>query len=79
MVMRCAAIPALIGLAADQGSLWSDLRVGELKARLAVAIGDDEAMLRREQNFFGIAAPGLELNGSELHQRLLAAYGKQRH
>ena len=38
-----------------------------------------EAMLRREQNFFGIEAPGMELKGCDLHQRLLAAYGKLRH
>jgi len=37
-------VAALIGLAADEGSLWSDLRVGELKALLALVIGDDEAI-----------------------------------
>lgn len=34
----------LIGLAADPGTLWEDLRVGELKTLLALACGDDEAI-----------------------------------
>lgn len=34
---------ALIGLAADPGTLWEDLRVGELKTLLALACGDIEA------------------------------------
>ena len=127
-------VAALIGLAADEGTLWADLRIGELKALLALAIGDEqairdgcewvrnfeqiepwrrlvyrcietllelggpdrhraaledlygsatvasaEAMLRREQSFFGIEAPGLALEGCDLHQRLLAAYSKLRH
>jgi ribosomal protein S12 methylthiotransferase accessory factor len=37
-------IAALIGLAADADSFWADLRVGELKALLALAIGDEEAI-----------------------------------
>jgi len=37
-------VPELIGLAADPGSFWSELRVGELKTLLALAIGDDEAI-----------------------------------
>ena len=37
-------VAALIGLAADKGSIWEDLRVGELKTLLALAIGDDEAI-----------------------------------
>jgi len=127
-------VAALIGLAADEGTLWSELRVGELKALLALAIGDEEAiregcewvrhfeqidpgrrlvyrcmetlldlggpeghrdalehlygratvataeaMLRRKERFFGIEAPGTELRGCDLHQRLLAAYAKLRH
>jgi ribosomal protein S12 methylthiotransferase accessory factor len=111
-----------------------DLRIGELKALLALAIGDEqairdgcewvrnfeqiepwrrlvyrcietllelggpdrhraaledlygsatvvsaEAMLRRQQKFFGIEAPGLALEGCDLHQRLLAAYAKLKH
>lgn len=34
----------LIGLAADPGTLWDDLRIGELKALLALACGDVEAI-----------------------------------
>lgn len=37
-------VRALIGLAADPGTLWEDLRVGELKTLLAIACGDDEAL-----------------------------------
>ncbi len=124
-------VAALIGLAPDAGSFWQDLRVGELKTLLALAIGDTEAILEgcdwvrhfdqldparrrvyrcienllkledaepyraalaqlygadalgqaeallsRELRFFGIASPGLELAGCDLHQRLLAAYAK---
>ncbi|AMP17270.1 30S ribosomal protein S12 methylthiotransferase accessory factor YcaO [Collimonas pratensis] len=124
-------VAALIGLAADAGSLWKELRIGELKTLLALAIGDldavregcdwirhfnqisverqlvyrciesliglgdasvyadalqqlygaatlqqAEALLKREQRFFGLNAPGLKLEGCEMHQRLLAAYGK---
>jgi ribosomal protein S12 methylthiotransferase accessory factor len=127
-------VAALIGLAADADSLWSDLRVGELKMLLALAIGDEEAtregcewvrhfeqfdagrrrvyrcietllelgqadgyrgalehlhgiatletaeaMLRRERRFFSLKAPGMTLHGCDMHQRLLAAYGKLRH
>jgi ribosomal protein S12 methylthiotransferase accessory factor len=36
-------------------------------------------MLRREQRFFGIEAPGLTLEGCDLHRRLLAAYAKLKH
>lgn len=38
-------VASLIGLAPDAGSLWADLRVGELKTLLALAIGDTEAIL----------------------------------
>lgn len=37
-------VAALIGLAADAGTLWEDLRVGELKTLLALAIGDEDAI-----------------------------------
>ena len=36
-------VAALIGIAADTGSFWEDLRVGELKTLLALAIGDEDA------------------------------------
>ncbi|MDP2878315.1 MAG: 30S ribosomal protein S12 methylthiotransferase accessory factor YcaO, partial [Sulfuricella sp.] len=124
-------VAALIGLAADAGSFWKDLRIGELKTLLALAIGDEEAiregcdwvrhfeqlnerrrkvyrciesllnlgdsapysdalkhlygadtlqqaqaLLNREQRFFGLHSPGMTLEGCEMHQRLLEAYGK---
>ncbi len=37
-------VAALIGLAPDAGSPWADLRVGELKAMLALAVGDTGAI-----------------------------------
>lgn len=37
-------VPVLIGLAPDADSPWTDLRVGELKLLLALAIGDDDAI-----------------------------------
>ena len=37
-------VAALIGLAPDLGSLWEELRVGELKTWLALAAGDAEAL-----------------------------------
>ncbi len=126
-------VAALIGLAADAGSLWQDLRVAELKLLLALALQDVEAtregcdwvrhfaqldparrriyrcvetllampdaaseeydaslrqlygavtlntaqaMLRGERSFFGLQAPGMDLDGCEMHQRLLEAYRK---
>lgn len=124
-------VAGLIGLAPDAGSLWEDLRVGELKTLLALAIGDDDAiregcdwinhfeqldagrrriyrcieallkledtapfrsameqlygadtlrqaeeLLSGEARFFGTSAPGLGLDGCDMHQRLLAAYDK---
>jgi ribosomal protein S12 methylthiotransferase accessory factor len=38
-------ITTLIGLAADAGTTWVDLRVGELKALLGLAIGDEDTIL----------------------------------
>jgi ribosomal protein S12 methylthiotransferase accessory factor len=124
-------VPALIGLAEDAWSLWHDLRVGELKLLLALAIRDEEAiregcqwvrqfdqldpdrrqvyrcvetllqmedpdayntsllslfgnytlttaqaMLRGEERFFGLDAPGMDLAACVTHQRLLRAYRK---
>ncbi|SFN37790.1 ribosomal protein S12 methylthiotransferase accessory factor [Formivibrio citricus] len=39
------SIATLIGLAADPGSAWEGLRVGELKALLALAVGDEDSIL----------------------------------
>lgn len=38
-------VTVLIGLAPDPDSPWSDLRIGEIKLLLALALGDDEAIL----------------------------------
>jgi ribosomal protein S12 methylthiotransferase accessory factor len=38
-------VTVLIGLAPDADSPWTDLRVGELKLLLALALGDDDAIL----------------------------------
>ncbi len=127
-------VAAVIGLAADAGSFWSDLRVGELKTLLALAIGDEastlegcdwirnfgqlnperrgiyacieslinladmgdtgpyldalrqlygdgalaqaHALIMQTDRFMGIPAPGLMLEGCEMHHKLLAAYDK---
>jgi ribosomal protein S12 methylthiotransferase accessory factor len=124
-------ITTLIGLAADPGSAWADLRIGELKTLLGLAIGDADtildgcawigqfgqlddqrlrvyraieamvqlehtapfeanlmllygadthrqaqALLEREQRFFGLNLLGPDMAGSDMHQRLLAAYRK---
>ncbi|MBL0168721.1 MAG: YcaO-like family protein [Propionivibrio sp.] len=37
-------VAALVGLTPDAGSFWEDLRVGELKTLLALAIGNDEGI-----------------------------------
>lgn len=37
-------VAALVGLAPDAGSLWEDLRFGELKTLLALTIGDEAAI-----------------------------------
>jgi ribosomal protein S12 methylthiotransferase accessory factor len=131
------AVTTLIGLAADPGSTWADLRVGELKALLAIAVGDEEAILEgcawiaqlgelnekrarvyrciahlvrlkelaqsdstaayeanlqlmygadtlqvaqqllsRETQFFDLGSLGENMEGSDMHSRLLAAYRK---
>ncbi|MDO9599277.1 MAG: 30S ribosomal protein S12 methylthiotransferase accessory factor YcaO [Azoarcus sp.] len=129
-------VAALIGLAPGDDPFWLDLRVGELKTLLGLAIGDDDAiaegcewirhfeqinadrrrvyrcieglmklydaeaddgsrydsaletlygtvtlhraaaLLDGEERFFGVPALGLNLEGSDMHQRLLAGYGK---
>ncbi len=39
------AVAAVIGMCPDAGSFWADIRVGELKALLALACGDTQAAL----------------------------------
>ena len=39
-------VAAVLGMAADAGSFWADLRVGELKTLLALASGNEEATLQ---------------------------------
>ncbi|MFY9259619.1 MAG: 30S ribosomal protein S12 methylthiotransferase accessory factor YcaO [Gallionella sp.] len=131
------AVTTLIGLAADAGTDWATLRVGELKTLLALAVGDEEAILEGclwisqlghlneararvyrciahlvqlqeltesdsvapysanlqllygaetlltaqqllsgEAQFFGLCSLGANMEGSDMHQRLLAAYRK---
>ena len=124
-------IVTLIGLAADADTAWADLRVGELKTLLGLAVGDEEvvlegcawiaqfgvlseqrrrvyrcienllqlenverfddnlsllfgeptlrqamALVRREQQFFGLNTLGANMEGSNMHQQLLGAYQK---
>ncbi|WP_220635227.1 30S ribosomal protein S12 methylthiotransferase accessory factor YcaO [Georgfuchsia toluolica] len=124
-------ITTLIGLAADADTAWADLRVGELKTLLGLAVEDEDvvlegcawvaqcgllgaqrrrvyrcienllklgdperfdatlsllfgaetlrqayALVRREQQFFGLSTLGPNMEGSEMHQRLLVAYQK---
>lgn len=38
-------VAALLGLAPDAGSLWADLRIGELKTLLALVMDDEDAIL----------------------------------
>jgi ribosomal protein S12 methylthiotransferase accessory factor len=125
-------------MAADAGSFWADLRVGELKTLLALAIGDESAtvegcewirqfdhipqqrrlvyacietlvllsdqgdtapfvgairqlygagvfaqahaLIMQTDRFMGISAPGLMMEGCEMHQKLWVAYAKvQKH
>ncbi|KAF4533749.1 hypothetical protein B566_EDAN005799 [Ephemera danica] len=124
-------VAALIGLVPDAGSLWADLRVGELKTMLALAVGDTDAtregcewirqfdqldadrrrvyrciatliemdnpdacenalvalygedtldratdLIDGELRFFGVPSPGLDLDGCDLHRRLIGEYAK---
>ncbi|MFT5534080.1 MAG: ribosomal protein S12 methylthiotransferase accessory factor [Candidatus Paceibacteria bacterium] len=121
----------ILGLAIPAGTTWKELRIGELKTLLALAIGDDEAiregcdwihqykqmnparrlvyrcidslvglgrtagyqhalvllygadtvrqataLLDRSEYFFGLIALGADMEGSAMHQTLLAAYDK---
>ena len=121
----------ILGLAVPAGTAWKELRIGELKTLLALAIGDEEAtrdgcdwirhyqqlnparrlvyrcieslvdlnnvdnyrrslnllygeqtvrqaqaLLDRSEQFFGLDTLGADMQGSPMHQSLLAAYDK---
>jgi ribosomal protein S12 methylthiotransferase accessory factor len=121
----------ILGLAIPLGTPWKQLRIGELKTLLALAVGDTEAILEgcdwihhfkdlaparrlvyrciesmlnvdqpdnyrramvlmygaetvrqaealldRSERFFGLEALGADMQGSAMHQTLLAAYDK---
>ena len=121
----------ILGLAIPVGTVWKELRIGELKTLLALAIGDEaatlegcdwihhyqqmnparrlvyrcieslinlkdvnnyrralclmygqhtvrqaEALLDRSERFFGLHTLGVDMEGSAMHQTLLAAYDK---
>jgi ribosomal protein S12 methylthiotransferase accessory factor len=121
----------ILGLAIPVGTAWKELRIGELKTLLALAIGDEEAieegcdwirhynqmnpqrslvyrcigsllqfedsaqyidalklmygeqivrqaqaLLDRSEKFFGLEHLGDDMQGSPMHQTLLAAYDK---
>jgi ribosomal protein S12 methylthiotransferase accessory factor len=121
----------ILGLAIPVGTVWKELRIGELKTLLALAIGDEEAtregcdwihhyqqmeprrrlvyrcieslmnledignhrrsltllygaetvrqaqaLLDRVERFFGLDTLGPDMEGSAMHQTLLAAYDK---
>lgn len=121
----------ILGLAIPVDTVWKELRIGELKTLLALAIGDEEAtregcdwirhfremsparhlvyrcieslmnfedaenfrrslsllygaetlrqaqaLLDRSERYFGLHALGADMEGSAMHQTLLAAYDK---
>ena len=121
----------ILGLAVPLGSVWKELRIGELKTLLALAIGDEDAtrdgcdwirhyqqlnparrlvyrcieslldldevdnyrrslnllygeqtvrqaqaVLSRNERFFGLETLGEDMQGSPMHQSLLVAYDK---
>ena len=121
----------ILGLAIPLGTVWKQLRIGELKTLLALATGDEEAtregcdwlrqfahikperglvyrcieslmdldgiddyrrslallygaetlrqaeaLLDRSERFFGLMTLGADMEGSAMHQTLLAAYDK---
>ena len=121
----------ILGLAIPVGSAWKQLRIGELKTLLALAVADEEAilegcswihhfndlsadrrlvyrcienlmqlepsdnferplallfgqenlrqaqaLLNRSERFFGLVELGADMQGSPMHQTLLAAYDK---
>ena len=42
----------------------------------AAALGQAQALIAQTDRFMGISAPGLQLEGCAMHQKLLTAYGK---
>ena len=121
----------ILGLAIPVDTVWKELRIGELKTLLALAVGDEDAtregcdwihhfqemnparrlvyrcieslmnltdtgnyrgslnslygaetvrqaqaLLDRSEKFFGLATLGPDMEGSKMHQTLLAAYDK---
>ena len=129
--MRLPTLWEILGLAVPLGTPWKELRIGELKTLLALAIGDEEAtregcdwihhyqqmnpqrqlvyrcieslmnlddvdnhrralvllygadtvrqaeaQLDRRERFFGLDRLGADMEGSVMHQTLLAAYDK---
>ena len=121
----------ILGLAIPVDTAWKELRIGELKTLLALAIGDEDAtregcdwihqyremnparrlvyrcieslldlndadnyrgalnslygtetvrqaqaLLARSERFFGLVTLGPDMEGSRMHQTLLAAYDK---
>lgn len=130
-IMDDRLVCVVIGLAPGNDPFWQDLRIGELKTLLGLAIGNDEAigqgcewisyypelsparrlvygaiaaihqlenpdahdaslkllygedalrqgraLLAGKDRFFNHQAPGLALDGCDMHQRLLAGYAK---
>lgn len=130
-IMDDRLVAVVIGLAPGNDPFWQDLRIGELKTLLGLAIGNDEAigqgcewisyypelsssrrlvygavaaihqledpdaheaslkllygedalrqaraLLAGQERFFNHQAPGLGLDGCDMHQRLLAGYAK---
>ncbi len=78
-----------IGIAAAPGAAWADLRVGELKALLSLAIGDIDTILHgcawigpfdqlseNRQRLYRCNEAMVQLEDSDMHTRLLAAYRK---
>jgi ribosomal protein S12 methylthiotransferase accessory factor len=54
----------------------ANFKVGLQSIYSAQTLQQAHALLNRELRFFGEPSPGLSLEGCEMHQRLLTAYGK---
>lgn len=75
----------ILGLATPNGSTWKELRIGELKTLLALAIGDVEAALKdcdwiyhyKQMNpSRRLVYRCVDMEGSPMHTNLLGAYDK---